>query len=56
MHQFADDLRPRGERQLRLLEDALERVRTIQTVKKSANHRCGRFISCIAVTPPLGRL
>jgi hypothetical protein len=43
MHIFADELRPKGERQLTLFEGASERPKTLQTLRKSINEKAGRF-------------
>ncbi|WP_240911574.1 DNA polymerase Y family protein [Paludisphaera soli] len=53
MHLFADDLRPKGERQLTLFEGASEKVKSVAALKKSINDRQGRFAVRSGATLPL---
>jgi hypothetical protein len=53
MHLFADDLRPKGERQLTLFEGASEKVKTVAALKKSINDKQGRFAVRSGATLPL---
>jgi nucleotidyltransferase/DNA polymerase involved in DNA repair len=53
MHIFADELRPKGERQLTLFEGASERSKALQSLKKSINDKAGRFAIRSGATLPL---
>jgi len=56
MHLFADDLRPKGERQLTLFEGASERVKTVSALKKAVNEKHGRFAVRSGATLPLAEI
>jgi DNA polymerase V len=56
MHLFAEDLRPRRDRQLTLFEDLSEQAKAVSALKKAVNDRHGRFILRSAATLPLGRI
>jgi DNA polymerase V len=56
MHLFAEDLRPRRDRQLTLFDDLSEQAKAVSTLKKAVNDRHGRFILRSAATLPLGRI
>lgn len=56
MHLFADDLRPKGERQLTLFQGASERVKAVAGLKRTINDRHGRFALRSGATLPLGEI
>jgi DNA polymerase V len=56
MHLFAEDLRPRRDRQLTLFDDLSEQAKAVSALKKAVNDRHGRFILRSAATLPLGRI
>ncbi len=56
MHLFAEELRPRRDRQLTLFDDVPEQAKAISVLKKSVNERHGRFVLRSAATLPLGRV
>ena len=56
MHLFAEDLRPRRDRQLTLFDELSEQAKAISALKKAVNDRHGRFILRSAATLPLGRI
>ncbi len=56
MHLFAEELRPRRDRQLTLFDDVSERAGAVSALKKSVNDRHGCFILRSVATLPLGRI
>ena len=56
MHLFAEELRPRRDRQLTLFDDLSSQADAVASLKKAVNDRHGQFILRSAATPALGRV
>jgi DNA polymerase V len=56
MHLFAEELRPRRDRQLTLFDEVSDQAEAVSALKTAVNGRHGRFILRSAATLPLGRI
>ncbi len=54
MHLFAEELRPRRDRQLTLFDDVSGQAKAVSDLKKAVNDRHGRFVLRSGATLPLG--